>query len=791
MPEVARQVGRYEILRELGRGGMAIVYLARQTDLDRYVALKELAAFHQTDPTFARRFVRESRLAAALSHPNIVTVHDYFEHDGVPYIAMEYIERGSLRPYVKRLTLPQMAGVLEGVLAGLAHAETRGVVHRDLKPENLMLTADGRVKIADFGIAKATSGVGTSAMLTATGMTVGTPAYMAPEQAMALPIGPWTDLYSVGCMAYEMLSGSPPFTEGESPMAILLQHVNKEPAPLRAANPSIDPALVKWVDALLVKDPKERVGSASDAWDEFEEIVIGVAGPRWRKEARLIYRGGDADTPRPLTPAPFQSDLTQTPPETESAPQGAALDEPPASPEPAVSGEFESFHLGGKPVAEPEPAPSPAEPPAPEPEPEPEPGPEPPVAEETPTPAPVADAPEEPIVASSEFLTFQPATAPPADPSPATQERPEAAPPPPPREVPQPPAEPAQTATPAAAPEHEADAGATVAPRRAPEPAVAAMPPKSSTAVAARRRLVALVVGIVVVFALIGYLAAPSRTKHEPAAAARTVASDALTLRYPAGFTPRSVPSIRGLQLADARAVAPAGRPQLAVVAGRTQATGPTLIPSGLSRGVGQLPKPSRVRLGKLEALRYDSVRLTGSTTALRLYAVPTSSGTVLIACEAPAAGLAALTPGCDHVAASLQLRSGHGFPAGPSTTYADALAGVLTKLGAARSEARSQIAAAKTAAGQATAATRAAAAYGQAATTLRALKPSPYDAAANTSLASALAQTGSAYGRLARAARDRARGRYRSARAAVGRGERSVTAALAALTKLGYEVSG
>src|SRR5262245_19751433 len=155
MALILKRVGRYELLKEIGRGGMATVYPARQTDLDRYVALKELASLHSADEAFAERFLRESRMAGSLSHPNIVTVHDYFEHEGTPYISMEYIERGSLRPLIGKLTLAQIAGVLEGMLAGLAHAEQRGIVHRDLKPENLMITGEGTVKIPDFGIAKA------------------------------------------------------------------------------------------------------------------------------------------------------------------------------------------------------------------------------------------------------------------------------------------------------------------------------------------------------------------------------------------------------------------------------------------------------------------------------------------------------------------------------------------------------------------------------------------------------------------------------------------------------------
>src|ERR1044072_718747 len=293
MPDVMKTVGRYEILREVGRGGMAMVYLARQTDLDRFVALKELGAFHASDPSFAQRFLRESRVAGSLSHPNVVTVHDYFEHDGTPYIAMEYIERGSLRPYVGRMTMAQIGGVLEGLLAGLTHAETHDIVHRDLKPENLMVTADGRVKIAGLGIAKATTRRQPGSFLAAARTTVGTPTYMAPEQAMAQDIGPWTDLYSVGCMAFEMFTGNVPFHDSDGPRAILLPHVHE---PIASANTvsETDDDISEWVDRLLLKDPKARTQSATQAWDEFEEIIIGKSGPRWRRGARLMETPGEA-----------------------------------------------------------------------------------------------------------------------------------------------------------------------------------------------------------------------------------------------------------------------------------------------------------------------------------------------------------------------------------------------------------------------------------------------------------------------------------------------------------------
>jgi serine/threonine protein kinase len=303
---VARTVGRYEIQSELGRGGMATVFLARQTDLDRKVALKELSSFRQSDPAFVQRFLRESRLAGSLSHPNIVTVLDYFEDDGTPYIAMEYVGGGSLRPHIGRMSLTQVAGVLEGMLSALDHAEAHHVVHRDLKPENVMVTSDGRVKIADFGIAKATNSAGVGSVLTATGMTVGTPNYMAPEQARGKDVGPWTDLYSVGVMAFELFVGRVPFADTEEPVAVLMRQVSDPIPAVSSVNPDVDPAISDWIGRLLVKDPDDRIRSAAVAWDQFEEIVLGLVGPRWRRSAPLVDPSRrPADAPAgPHTPPP-------------------------------------------------------------------------------------------------------------------------------------------------------------------------------------------------------------------------------------------------------------------------------------------------------------------------------------------------------------------------------------------------------------------------------------------------------------------------------------------------------
>jgi serine/threonine protein kinase len=335
---VARTVGRYEILRELGRGGAATVYLARQTDLDRLVALKELSSFRQSDPSFTKRFLRESRLAGSLSHPNIVTVHEYFEHGGIPYIAMEYVPRGSLRPHIGHMSLTQVAGVLEGILSALDHAERHGIVHRDMKPENVMVTSEGRVKIADFGIAKATGKAQTASFMTATGMTVGTPNYIAPEQAMGREVGPWTDLYSVGVMAFEFFVGHVPFYDTEEPIAVLMRQVSDPIPPVRSINPEIDEATSDWIGHLVAKDPAERTQSAEEAWDGFEEIVLNLVGPRWRRSAALLEPSRRSpETPAgPATPPPTPAARPPLMP-THETPNWAPTGQPTTQPFPPPS----------------------------------------------------------------------------------------------------------------------------------------------------------------------------------------------------------------------------------------------------------------------------------------------------------------------------------------------------------------------------------------------------------------------------------------------------------------------
>ena len=283
---------------------MATVYLARQRELDRDVALKELTLLQEPEPAVARRFLREARLAGSFSHPNIVTVHDYFERGGAPYIAMEYLERGSLRPYVGRLSLEQVGGVLEDVLAGLAHAAERGVVHRDLKPENLMVTDQGRTKIADFGIAKATSAATQTTNLTTAGSTLGTPRYMAPERALGQEVGPESDLYAVGVIAFELLVGHTPFHDTEEPMAVLMRQINDPIPRVDTLVPDVDPALADWIARLVEKAPEERTRAAQTAFNELDEVLIDRLGPRWTRRAPLPARPGEPTGAVPIVAPP-------------------------------------------------------------------------------------------------------------------------------------------------------------------------------------------------------------------------------------------------------------------------------------------------------------------------------------------------------------------------------------------------------------------------------------------------------------------------------------------------------
>jgi serine/threonine protein kinase len=847
MPDVMKTVGRYEILREVGRGGMAMVYLARQTDLDRFVALKELGAFHASDPSFAQRFLRESRVAGSLSHPNICTVHDYFEHDGTPYIAMEYIERGSLRPYVGTMNQAQIGGVLEGLLAGLAHGEQHGIVHRDLKPENLMVTSDGRVKIADFGIAKATNQMQTGAFLTATGTTVGTPTYMAPEQAMAQEIGPPTDLYSVGCMAFEMYTGRVPFHDTEAPMAILLRHVNEQIPAVKSIDPSIDQEISDWIERMLVKDPTKRTQNANDAWDEFEEIIIGLLGPRWRREARLREGSAQFDTPAPLTPAPFEgttSDAAVSDQFQSFAWGNAVTPEAPAPPGPDTPPPSDSAPLPPEPtVGPPTPAPGPAvsrdgaasdsdgagfvtfgAPAAPEAADVPQD--EPPTAEAE-APA-VADepAPTEPLEEEGSFETYiAPAPLrPPTDDAPAEapairepEPEPEPEPVPEPEPEPTPDPEPVAVAPPTPAPppapvpapvplrplDEEDDLAKTVmpssvkppAPEREAEVPAAAEAPREPDEPKEKAGGKGVLIGIgvaVVLAAVVGFvLGAPGKAKGGGAPTAAAANSDVEAL-FPPDWNKASAPQIPGMTLASPVAMQPPGAKggQSVVVGQVTQgANNPTLLPAGflaaLGLDAGEVPPREPVQLdrSKLQAYRYKTLRPRGLDDAVTLYTVPTSAGIATVACVDPGTD-------CEGIANTLKLKSGTPFPVGPSKEYAAGLGTTFAALDKKVSSGRQALRGANSPKAQASAAAGLAAAYGAASKSMAGLEAPPADETVNRQLAASLKLTGAGYAKMAAAARSGSKSAFEKAGTAVQRGEQAVAGALKGLQAAGYKIA-
>lgn len=257
---------RYELVEQLGHGGMGTVHRALDHRLRRTVAVKTLSAELALQPEFLSRFQREAHAAAALNHPGVATVHDVGEDasGGVaePYLVMEYVEGTTLSHVLKggALAPDRAVDVVGQVLEALEHSHRHAIVHRDIKPANVMLAGTGRIKVVDFGIAKALSEVATR--LTGTGVAVGTPAYLAPEQIKGGDTDHRTDLYAVGCLLYELLTGRPPYT-GDSPFSVMHQHLTADPVPPSRLRPDLPPALDAVIAQALHKDPKNRFADAA------------------------------------------------------------------------------------------------------------------------------------------------------------------------------------------------------------------------------------------------------------------------------------------------------------------------------------------------------------------------------------------------------------------------------------------------------------------------------------------------------------------------------------------------
>ncbi len=256
-----RRIANYTLLEQIGYGGMAVVYRARQETLDRTVAIKILPENMAASSELMERFRLEARTSANLRHPNVITVHDFGEDErGVAYLVMEYIEGATLADVMDAgLDDERIPDLLHQIAAGLDYAHARGVIHRDIKPGNVLITEERRAVLADFGLA----GLREGAQLTLAGRVIGTPEYMSPEQAAGHPFDHRADVYALGVVLYEMLVGERPFTS-ETTVGVLLQHLHDMPPSIRVVRPELPPGVADVLARALAKDPADRYSSAGE-----------------------------------------------------------------------------------------------------------------------------------------------------------------------------------------------------------------------------------------------------------------------------------------------------------------------------------------------------------------------------------------------------------------------------------------------------------------------------------------------------------------------------------------------
>ncbi len=322
-PTQRRQIGKYLVKRELGRGGMGAVYLAEQPGLAREVAIKELIVSPAADPTALTRFLQEAQVMARSTHPNLVQVHDMEQLGNARYIILEFVRGESLRDKANRarLPLPHVFAIMHGVLQGLNYAHRHNVVHRDMKPENVLISEEGDVKVADFGIARLTDDSGGGSTATKVGTTVGTPQYMSPEQVSTSKVDGRSDLYSAGIMLYELVCGRPPFVASESdgPFTLMAKHVQAPPPPPAIHRPDVDAGLEQVMLKALAKRPEDRYQTGAEFDDALKQVADRIA-PGWE---RSLEPG--ADLSKMVAPASVTPSIAAVP----AAPAGAPVTPPP------------------------------------------------------------------------------------------------------------------------------------------------------------------------------------------------------------------------------------------------------------------------------------------------------------------------------------------------------------------------------------------------------------------------------------------------------------------------------